>query len=277
MVNNERPDPTAAERAPAGIDATTPHPARIYDYALGGKDNFAVDRALAEEGLKAFPQSFISARASRVFLIRVVRYLTAEAGIRQFLDIGAGLPTSPNVHEVAQAIAPESRVVYVDNDPVVICHARALLTSGPKGATGYIDADLRDVGKILGEAAATLDLRQPVGIVLAGILHYLTDAADPYGIVARLAGAVPAGSYLAIAHLTGDLYPEEMEEFMRLWNENAPPGSEGALRSHAEVCRFFDGLELVEPGVVQVSKWRPDSESEAAAPAALWGGAARKR
>lgn len=277
MVNDERPDSITAERAPTGVDTTTPHPARVYDYALGGKDNFAVDRQLAEEGRKAFPQSFISARASRVFLTRAVRYLAAEAGIRQFLDIGAGLPTSPNVHEVAQAAAPESRVVYVDNDPVVLSHARALLTSAPEGATGYIDADLRNVGKILDEATATLDFGRPVGIMLVGILHYLTDAADPYGIVARLVDAVPAGSYLTIVHLTGDFYPEEMEKFMRLWNDSAPPGSEGALRSHAEVCRFFDGLELVEPGVVQVSKWRPDSEFEAAAPAALWGGVARKR
>jgi hypothetical protein len=257
-----------------GINTSVPHPARVYDYFLGGKDNFEADRAAAEAAIKTFPRTAESARAARAFLRRVVRFLTAEAGIRQFLDIGAGLPSGENVHEVAQSIAPDAKIVYVDNDPIVLRHAKALLTSGTKGAVVYLDADLRDPGNILREAAGTLDFSQPMAVLLLGILHSIGDQDDPYGIVRTLARAIPAGSYLAIGHLTADIYPE-LTEFARALNErqiDAPL----VLRDHAQVTGFFDGLDLLQPGVVQLSKWRPRSEEESAAAAALWGGVARK-
>jgi S-adenosyl methyltransferase len=203
-----------------------------------------------------------------------VRFLAAEAGIRQFLDIGTGLPSGENVHQVAQSTAPEARIVYVDNDPIVLLHAQTLLTSSPEGAVAYLDADLRDPEKILGEAAKTLDFGQPMAVLLLGILHNIGDQDDPYGIVRRLVQAMPGGSYLAICHLTAEIYPE-LAEWARALNErqlDAPL----VLRDHAQVTRFFDGLELLEPGVVQLSKWRPRSEVESAAAAALWGGVARK-
>ncbi|MBV9446820.1 MAG: SAM-dependent methyltransferase [Streptosporangiaceae bacterium] len=256
------------------INTSVPHPARVYDYFLGGKDNFEADRVAAQAAIKAFPKTAESARASRDFLRRVVRYLAGEAGIRQFLDIGTGLPSGQNVHEVAQSIAPEAKIVYVDNDPIVLLHAQALLTSSPAGITKYLDADLRDPGKILTDAAQTLDFSQPMAILLLGILHNFGDKFDPYGVVRKLADALPPGGYLAIGHLTADIYPE-MNDFARELNErqlDAPL----VLRDHAQVTRFFDGLELVEPGVVQLSKWRPQSDLESQAAAALWGGVARK-
>jgi hypothetical protein len=264
---------------PGGPDISTintqvPHPARVYDFFLGGKDNFESDRAAAEAAIQAFPRTAESARASRAFLRRVVLFLAAEAGIRQFLDIGTGLPSGQNVHEVAQSVAPEAKIVYVDNDPIVLAHARALLTSTGEGVTVYLDADLRDLEMILTAAAKTLDFSQPMAILLLGILHNIGDQFDPYGIVRRLARAMPGGSYLAICHLTADIYPE-MTEFARALNErqlDAPL----VLRDHAQVTGFFEGLELVEPGVVQLSKWRPRSEIESEAAAALWGGVARK-
>jgi hypothetical protein len=256
------------------INTNVPHPARVYDYFLGGKDNFEADRVAAEAANIAFPRTAESARAARAFLRRVVRFLVAEAGIRQFLDIGTGLPSGENVHQVAQSTAPEARVVYVDNDPIVLLHAQALLTSSPEGAVAYLDADLRDPEKILGEAAKTLDFGQPMAVLLLGILHNLGDQDDPYGIVRRLVQAMPSGSYLAICHLTAEIYPE-LAEWARALNErqlDAPL----VLRDHAQVTSFFEGLELLEPGVVQLSKWRPRSEVESAAAAALWGGVARK-
>jgi hypothetical protein len=256
------------------INTNVPHPARVYDYFLGGKDNFEADRVAAEAANKAFPRTAESARAARAFLRRVVGFLAAEAGIRQFLDIGTGLPSGENVHQVAQSTAPEARIVYVDNDPIVLLHAQALLTSSPQGAVAYLDADLRDPEKILGEAARTLDFGQPMAVLLLGILHNLGDQDDPYGIVRRLVQAMPAGSYLAICHLTAEIYPE-LAEWARALNErqlDAPL----VLRDHAQVTSFFEGLELLEPGVVQLSKWRPRSEVESAAAAALWGGVARK-
>jgi S-adenosyl methyltransferase len=256
------------------INTSVPHPARVYDYFLGGKDNFEADRAAAEAAINAFPRTAESARAARAFLRRVVRFLAADAGIRQFLDIGTGLPSGENVHQVAQSTAPDARIVYVDNDPIVLLHAQALLTSSPEGAVAYLDADLRDPEKILGEAAKTLDLGQPMAVLLLGILHNIGDHDDPYGIVRRLVQAMPRGSYLAICHLTAEIYPE-LAEWARALNErqlDAPL----VLRDRAQVTGFFEGLELLEPGVVQLSKWRPRSELESAAAAALWGGVARK-
>ncbi len=256
------------------INTSVPHPARVYDYFLGGKDNFEADRAAAEAANNAFPRTAESARAARAFLRRVVRFLAADAGIRQFLDIGTGLPSGENVHQVAQSTAPDARIVYVDNDPIVLLHAQALLTSSPEGAVAYLDADLRDPEKILGEAAKTLDFGQPMAVLLLGILHNIGDHDDPYGIVRRLVQAMPRGSYLAVCHLTAEIYPE-LAEWARALNErqlDAPL----VLRDHAQVTGFFEGLELLEPGVVQLSKWRPRSELESAAAAALWGGVARK-
>jgi hypothetical protein len=256
------------------INTNVPHPARVYDYFLDGKDNFEADRVAADAAIEAFPRTAESARAARAFLRRVVQFLAAEAGIRQFLDIGTGLPSGENVHQVAQSASPEARIVYVDNDPIVLLHAQALLTSSREGAVAYLDADLRDPEKILGEAAKTLDFGQPMAVLLLGILHNIGDQDDPYGIVRKLVQAMPGGSYLAICHLTADIYPE-LAEWARALNErhiDAPL----VLRDHAEVTSFFDGLELVDPGVVQLSKWRPRSAEESAAAAALWGGVARK-
>jgi hypothetical protein len=262
------------EREIPGINLSVPHPARVYDYFLDGKDNFEADRIAGEAGIKAFPKTAESARASRAFLRRVVRFLTAEAGIRQFLDIGTGLPSGENVHQVAQSLAPDARIVYADNDPIVLAHAHALLKGNPEGAVAYLDADVRDPEKILGAAARTLDFTKPVGLLLLGILHNVGDQYDPRGIVRKLVQAIPAGSYLAISHLTADIYPE-VADFAAALNErqlDAPL----VLRDQAQVSGFFDGLELVEPGVVQISKWRPQTEFESQAAAGLWGGVARK-
>jgi hypothetical protein len=258
------------------VDVSFPHPARVYDAWLGGKDNFAADRAAAEAGLAAFPGIIESARANRAFLLRAVRYLAAEAGMRGFVDIGTGLPSAPNTHEVAQSVAPNCSVVYVDNDPIVLAHARALLTSGEPGKTGYIDADLRDPGKILKEAAKLLNFSEPVAVMLIGIMHLIPDEDQPFKIVGTLLDAVPPGSYLAMSHPASDLYPEEMAEVARVWNEQARKTEQGTLRGHAEVARFFDGLDVVPPGIVQIPKWRPRTEPEADAIAALWGAVARK-
>jgi trans-aconitate methyltransferase len=237
------------------FDTSVPHIARVYDYWLGGKDNFAADRAAAEQVIATFPDVLVSVRAQRAFLGRAVHYLVTEAGIRQFLDIGTGLPAADNTHEVAQRAAPNSRVVYVDNDPVVLAHARALLASGPEGATAYIDADLRDTGTILAEAAKLLDFSQPVAVMLLGVLHCIPDEDDPAAIVARLIDAVAPGSYLAVAHPASDVSTDKMAQSMRDYNRHG--GSPLTARSHAEVSRFFGGLDLVEPGVVQLHRWRP--------------------
>jgi O-methyltransferase involved in polyketide biosynthesis len=237
------------------LDTGVPHIARVYDYWLGGKENFAADRDAAEKVIATAPHVLASVRAQRAFLGRVVDYLVTEAGIRQFLDIGTGLPSASNTHEVAQRAAPESRVVYVDNDPIVLAHARALLTSSPEGATAYLDADLRDTGAILEEAAGTLDFGQPVALMLLGVLHCIPDEEEPHAVVARLVAAVPPGSYLAVAHPASDIAADQMARSSRDYNEKA--AAPVTMRTHAVVSRFFDGLELVEPGVVQVHRWRP--------------------
>jgi len=262
-------------REPPEIDTSVAHVARVYDYWLGGKDHFAADREVGDEAIRIYPDMRSSVRANRAFLRRSVGYLAAEAGIRQFLDIGTGLPSANNTHEVAQAIAPESRVVYVDNDPIVLAHARALLTSSPEGATGYLDADARDTGKILTAAGELLDFRKPVGVMLLAILQLIPDDDDPYRLVVQLMEAVPPGSFLVITHVAGGMEqtPGALEAAARL-SQLLP--QRVSPRSQAQVATFFDGLELVEPGVVPVQQWRPASAEEAAARAALWGGVGRK-
>jgi len=256
------------------FDTSVAHIARVYDYWLGGKDNFAADRAAAEQAIAAYPDIVFSVRANRAFLARAVRYLAGEAGIRQFLDIGTGIPATSNTHEVAQSAAPESRVVYVDNDPVVLAHARALLTSGPHGVTSYLDADLRDTGRVLSAAAETLDFSQPVAIMLMAILQHIDDADDPWSIVRALLGAVPAGSYLVLTHPASDIEAQRQGELAKRLNQTM--AEKVSLRDHAQVARFFDGLELIEPGLVRVPEWRPSSDAEASSPAGLWGGVGRK-
>ena len=241
------------------IDTTVAHSARRYDYWLGGKDNFAADRESGDAIAAAFPTVRTAVIENRRFVRRAAAFLAAEAGIRQFLDIGTGIPTSPNVHEIVQGIAPESRVVYVDNDPIVLAHARALLTSTAEGATAYLDADLRDPGKIAGntELQSTLDLSRPGALILAAVLHFIPDADDPYGIVARLTGMLPKGSYLVMSHATNDfLRPEEAAEIETgRWGPFHP-------RSEAEFARFFDGSEFVEPGITSVASWRAEGEEQ---------------
>jgi hypothetical protein len=278
MTGEETPaaDGTASKTAPLPFDTSTAHQARMYDHVLGGKDNYAVDRAAVEEWAKVDPGIVFTARANRAFLGRVVRYLTAEAGIRQFLDIGTGIPTAGNTHQVAQAIAPESRVVYVDYDPVVLAHARALLDSHEAGRTGYIDADLRDTGTILGQAAELLDLTQPVAITLLAILHVIPDADDPHTVVGKLLGAMPTGSYLAVSHLGTDLIDGDKQEGVKdlagRMIQQMP-----TYRSREQVGRFFDGTDLVAPGLVRVEEWRPDPGAGDAGQSSLWCGAGRKR
>jgi SAM-dependent methyltransferase len=256
-----------------GIDITVPHPARVYDYWLGGKDNYRADREAAAEAVKIFPKTVESARSCRAFLSRVVTYLTAEAGIRQFLDLGSGLPSAQNVHEVAQSIAPDSRVVYVDHDPVVLLHARALLRSHPEGATGYIQGDIRNTDAILAKAAETLDFSQPVAVMLLAVLHFVTDEQDPAGLIRAVMDAVPPGSYLAIGHHTADIDPEVRAFAARLSELN--PAFPATLRDRQQVADLFAGLDLVEPGVVQISRWHPAPDLGTGA-APLWGGVARK-
>ena len=255
-------------------DTSVAHIARVYDYWLGGKDNYAADRAVAEQVMQAYPDIVYSVRANRAFLARVVRYLVGEAGIRQFLDIGTGIPTANNTHEVAQSVAPECRVVYVDNDPIVLTHARALLTSDRAGATDYIDADLRDTGTTLAEAARTLDFSEPVAVMLLGILHMIPDQDDPYATVAALMASMPPGSFLAVSHPASDIDAAKGAEAARRYNAQAAESA--TFRARAEVARLFEGLDLVEPGVVRVPEWRPRSEIEAKSPSNLWGGVARK-
>jgi S-adenosyl methyltransferase len=258
------------------FDTGKAHPARVYDFLLGGKDNFPPDRAAAAEGLKVNPNAATAPLQNRAFMRRTVRYLAAEAGIRQFLDIGTGLPTSPNVHEVAQAVDPAARTVYVDNDPLVLTHARALLTGTPQGRTAYVDARLQDVDRILDapELRANLDLTRPVALLLFAILHFVDDDSDPYGIVERLMAALPAGSYLVVSHVTADHDPVAWARFAEVMRKQGIPTR---LRGRAEVSRFFTGLDLVEPGVVPILRWRPDTvEPLTDAQVALYGGVAAK-
>jgi hypothetical protein len=253
------------------IDKSVPHNARVWDYWLGGKDNFEVDRRMGDSIREMFPVISEVAGHSRRFLRRAVRYLAEDAGVRQFLDVGTGLPTANNTHEVAQSIAPESRIVYVDNDPLVLVHARALLTSSPQGATDYVDADLRDVEAVLAGARRTLDFGQPVAVMLLGILNFVLDDEEAGRIVATLVEAAPAGSYFAITHPTVELGGEMNVPAMEFYNKRARPRIRA--RDRAQIATFVDGLDLVEPGLVSAPLWHPDGP---AAEVPLWAVVARK-
>jgi hypothetical protein len=241
--------------SPPVIDTSVAHPARRYDYWLGGKDNFAADRESGDAVLKIFPGARLWARTNRDFLRRAVTFLSREAGIRQFLDIGTGIPTANNTHEVAQAVAPETRVVYVDNDPIVLVHARALLTSTPEGETAYVDADFRDPERILAhpETRRILDFSQPIALMLLAVLHFFPDSDGPYEIVGRLVDELAPGSYLTMSHGTGDFMSDDQQGSMN---------GLGHVRSRNEVARFFEKTELVEPGVVSIESWRPEDDEQ---------------
>jgi hypothetical protein len=238
------------------IDTSVAHSARVWNYWLGGKDNYKIDRVVAAEFAETFPGIVDIARQVRHFLFRAIRYLVAEAGVRQFLDIGTGLPTANNTHQIAQGMVPQARVVYVDNDPLVLVHARALLTSSPEGVTDYIEADVRDPDRLLREAATTLDFTQPIGLMMLAILGHLPDSDDPHGIVSRLVDALPSGSYLALSDDTDT--DAANNEATRSYNQNPDAANPYHLRSPEQIARFFDGLELVEPGVVSTSRWRSE-------------------
>jgi len=257
---------------PSEIDARVPHSARIWNYWLGGKDNYPVDRDAGEEFKAIFPEIVEVARASRAFLTRAVQYLAGEAGVRQFLDIGTGLPTADNTHEVAQRVAPDSRVVYVDNDPVVLAHARALLTSSPEGATGYLDADLRDPDRVLELSTRTLDLDQPVALMLLGVMGHVGDDDQAHSIVRRLLAGLASGSYLVLCDGTNTSQAgvQAQQDYDQ---SGAIPYR---LRSPDQIAAFFEGLDLVEPGVVSCTHWRPDSDHPPRDTDA-YGGVGRKR
>lgn len=235
-----------------------PHTARMYDYFLGGMTNYQVDRDTAEAALQAYPNATVAARQNRAFMHRVVRYLGRERGIRQFLDIGTGVPTEPNLHQVAQAEHPESRVVYTDNDPIVLTYARALMTGTREGATDYVEADVREPRRILEHARMFLDFEQPVALSVIALFHFLEDKDDPFGLVKQLVEALPSGSSLALTHGTVDLDPG-MQALADAYNER---GVTTRFRTHEEVLRFFDGLDLVDPGVVPTCDWRPEFAAE---------------
>ena len=256
------------------LNTTRPHPARVYDFLLGGKDNFESDREFAAQMIAAYPEAKEAALANRAFMRRAVAWMAQHAGIRQFIDLGTGLPTSPNLHQVVQGIAPESAVVYVDNDPLVLVHARALLVGTPEGATAYVDADVRDPARILAAAAEVLDLSRPVGLTSIAVLHYVTDADDAHGIVDRLIAALPSGSCLAITHGTHDLVSADRRERMEgLW---AASPVKSQVRDKSEVERFFAGLDLVKPGVVPITEWNVEEEVPEFTDIAFFGGLAVK-
>jgi SAM-dependent methyltransferase len=257
----------------AGIDATVPHSARVWNYWLGGKDNFAADRAAGDAFVETFPGIVDVARASRNFLVRAVRMLAAEEGIRQFLDVGSGLPTAENTHEVAQAVVPNSRVVYVDNDPIVLIHARALLTGGEDGVTAYVEADLTSPRDVLSGATATLDLGQPVAVILNGVMGHVGDTAQAAAIVRELMSALVPGSYLVLSDGTAavdDAGSRAQDDY------NASGAEAYHLRTPAEIAGFFSGLEILEPGVVSLNEWRPLPGQEPGPQLDNYGGVARK-
>jgi O-methyltransferase involved in polyketide biosynthesis len=239
----------------ASFDTGVAHPARVYNYWLGGKDNYAADREAAEQAVAANPNILPGVRANRAFLRRAVQYLAGEAGIRQFLDIGTGLPTVDNTHEVAQSIAPDARIVYVDNDPIVLAHARALLTSTPEGATAYVAADAGDTDRILAEAASVLDFSQPIAVMFLMILQYIPDEGQPQQIVARLMDAVPPGSYLVHSDTTGDVDTERVATATARLNARLGP-AQLHRRTREQIAAYFTGLDMVEPGLVLLPEWR---------------------
>jgi SAM-dependent methyltransferase len=271
-------DLTADELPIAEIDTTRPHPARMYDYYIGGKNHFAADRVVADAALAHWPAGRIGLRENRRFLGRTVRYLAGEAGIRQFLDIGSGLPTTANVHEIAQAVDPSCRVAYVDNDPMVMAHARALLSSTPQGRTAYIQADLKSPLDILtsDSVRSVIDFDQPVALMLVAVLHFLGDEDKPEAVLKTLLDALPPGSYLAASHITAEHEPKGIAAGQRLYRE---AGIQMQIRDSDEFASLaFSGLELVPPGVVLVTEWRPDSKAPRPSPAEVscYGGVARK-
>jgi hypothetical protein len=274
LARSEPASPGKHELPP--FDMTVAHQARMYNYFLGGKDNYAADREAAEAWRRIDPDIVFGARANRAFLGRAVRYLAAEAGIRQFLDIGTGIPTAGNTHEVAQAIAPDSRIVYVDYDPIVLAHARALLTSTEGGITEYVDADLRDTGTILTRAAELLDFTRPVAVTLIAVLHAIPDSDGPYEIVARLMDALPSGSYFALTHSASDLLAVEQREDLEDVNSRLIQ-EHFTYRDREQVARFFEGMDLVAPGLVRVEEWRPDPGPAGTGRSHLWSAVARKQ
>jgi hypothetical protein len=275
MTSHEAPAHDDGTAGSTPFDPTVAHHARMYDYLLGGKDNYAADRAAMDEVVRIWPKTVSTARANRAFLGRAVRYLAAEAGIRQFLDIGTGIPAAGNTHEVAQAIAPETRVAYVDYDPLVLAYASALLVSSRQGATDYIHADLRDTGTVLAKAAELLDFTQPVAVTMLAILHSIPDSDNPHAIVTRLMGAVPPGSYLAISHGGSDLLSREaLEDIMDVTDRRVQQKT--VLRTREQVARFFEGTDLVEPGLVRVEEWRPEPSTDWADKSAVWCAVGRK-
>ncbi|WP_067901011.1 SAM-dependent methyltransferase [Nocardia vaccinii] len=266
------------EQAP-DLDISRAHGARIYDYILGGKDNYAADRAAGDESLKVWPALRIHMQANRAFMHRVARFLAAERGIRQFLDIGTGIPTQPNLHEVAQAVAPDARIVYVDNDPVVLVHARALMTSTDEGRTAYIDADMREPEAILTapQLRDTLNLNEPIGLLLIAMLHFIEDDDEALRVARHVIDVLPSGSYFAATIATDDFAPEPLAKVRDLYHSH---GEFLKWRTKAQAEQFFDGLELEEPGLVQMHKWRPDQVrfgSIADADIAMYGAVGRKR
>ncbi|MFD9325124.1 SAM-dependent methyltransferase [Streptomyces sp. NPDC060065] len=268
MSESQRPDGSAR------LNTSVAHNARVWNYWIGGKDNYEVDQQVGDQVAAMFPVIRDVARADREFLGRAVAYLAADCGVRQFLDIGTGLPTMDNTHQIAQRIAPESRIVYVDNDPIVLVHARSLLTGTPEGTTDYIDADVHQPDTIVQGAAAALDLDRPVAVMMLGILNFVLDTAQAQDIVRRVMAAVPSGSYLALTHPTtdADLGGQGNIEAMAFWNKNATPPI--TARSRAEITAFFDGLDLITPGIVSCSQWHAEAESSAALP--QFGAVARK-
>jgi O-methyltransferase involved in polyketide biosynthesis len=271
----ERRRPAAANRQPARVDISVAHPARVYDYWLGGKDNFAADREAAQLVIEALPGVIPGVRAQRAFLGRAVRYLAETEGIRQFLDIGTGLPAAGNTHEVAQQVAPDSRIVYVDNDPMVLAHARALLTSTREGACAYIDADLRDIAGILAGAKATLDFGKPTAVVLLGVLQFIAAEDNPQALVDSLLAACPPGSFLVLGQIASDVETERIAEATARMSRMT--GGANVARTYDEVLAFFHGLELLEPGLVPLPDWRPEpSDPPVPGPVPFWCGVARK-
>jgi hypothetical protein len=272
--NGDVPERDAGPAQPAALDTTVAYSARVNNYWRGGKDNFAADREAAEQAVQAFPALPEAVRAGEAFRSRVASYLVTEAGVRQFLDLGTGLPTGDTIYQIAASLASGCRGVYVDNDPMVLSHARALLTGDSPGSTAYVDADIRDVPAVLGAARRTLDLARPVAVILVSVLHLMPDADDPQGIVRQIMAATAAGSHLVIVHPSSDLRPEASAQMAASLNQTM--AQKRWYRSRPEVTQFFDGLDLAEPGVVPVPRWRPRSDDEAGAPTMAWCGVARK-
>lgn len=267
------PGPRTSEGLQDRIDTSSPHTARVWNYWLGGRDNYEVDRVAGDHIRRLHPGIGEYARADRRFLGNAVAHLAGEAGIDQFLDIGTGLPTADNTHEVAQRIAPGSRVVYVDNDPIVLVHAQALLTSTPEGETAYLDCDLRDVGTIVERAAETLDFSRPVGLILLGVVIFVEDDEESFGIVRRLTDALPSGSHLVLSHTITSPAMPDVDRAVAFWNANGTPKL--TQRTPERIERYFDGLELLEPGVVSCSRWLPGARLDTE-DVAMFGGVGRK-